>query len=956
MCNPLRHALRRKLFCLVSLILLLVLAGNTMAQIDPPTVDTGHVYLLDDVSGTQVQDDSANSNTGTIVGDPQVVDGLNSKALQFDGVDDGINIPDSQYINITNGPWPNRTIIAVFNCADVDKPEKQTIFEEGGRTRGLTIYVHEGLIYVGGWNRAEYDWNPGSWISTPIGSNEWHAVALIIRDGAEAVEDDKFEMWMDGKLIGTAPGGHIHNHSNDNSIGYTIENNVFHDDDGSGDGWYFQGMIDEVWILNDALTQTELGAWVGKVLPDAFSPNPKDGALYEDTWINLSWKPGGFAVSHNVYLGDNFDDVNSGAESTFRGNQATTEFIAGFPGFPYPEGLVPGTTYYWRIDEVNDAEPNSPWKGDLWSFSIPSRTAYNPIPADGAEFIATDVELSWASGLNAILHNAYFGDNFDDVNNATGAIPNAIATYTPAALELDKTYYWRIDEFDGTQTLKGNVWSFKTMPDIPVTDPNLICWWTLEEGSGTNVLDWSGHGNHGSVNDDPKWVDGYDGSALQFDGLNDSVIYYLPEEETWSAYTVALWAKADVVSQSMNSCVFANHMTYAVDTPSMQISYDDSDNYQYHGPIDAIIGPAMLSWVHLCVTGEGSSASLYYNGDLVTSFDHATGDTVFSKFAIAINRAEDNWFEGSIDDCRVYNRALTQEEVQLAMRGDLMLAWKPGPADGSLLNLRDAGPLSFSPGDNAAEHDVYFGTDKDAVTNADASDTTGVYRGRQANTSYNAAQDVDWGGGPYYWRIDEVNTDGTISKGRIWNFTVADFIGIDDFESYNDIDEGTEGSNRIYNAWVDGFTDPTNGSTVGHLDPPFYEETIVNSGNKSMPFTYDNAVGKSEATLTLTYPRDWTESGVGTLVIWYIGDPANAPEKMYVVLNGTAGVDNDNPDAALAAEWTEWRIELQVFADQGINLTNINTITIGFGNRTNPVAGGSGMVFIDDISLYRSEP
>ena len=946
----------KKLFFLVSLILLLLLAGNVMAQIDPATVDTGHVYLLDDVSGTQVQDDSANSNAGTIVGDPQVVTGLNSDALQFDGVDDGITIPDSQFINITGGPFPNRTIIAVFNCADVDKPEKQTIFEEGGRTRGLTIYVHEGLVYVGGWNRAEYDWNPGSWISTPIGSNEWHAVALIIRDGAEAVEDDKFEMWMDGRLIGKAPGGHIHNHSNDNSIGYTIENNVFHDDDGSGDGWYFEGMIDEVWILNEALTQTELGAWVGKVLPDAFSPTPKDEALYEDTWVNLSWKPGGFAVSHNVYLGDNFDDVNSGAESTFQGNQATTELIAGFPGFPYPEGLVPGTTYYWRIDEVNDTEPNSPWKGDVWSFSIPSRTAYNPIPADGAKFIATDVELSWVSGLRAIMHNAYFGDNFDDVNNASGAPPNADATYTPAALELDKTYYWRVDEFDGTQTLKGTVWSFKTMPDIPVTDPNLICWWTLEEGSGTNVLDWSGHGNHGSVNNDPKWVEGYDGSALQFDGVNDSVIYYLPEEETWSAYTVALWAKADVVSQSMNSCVFANHMTYAVDTPSMQISYDDSDNYQYHGPIDSVIGPAMLSWVHLCVTGEGSIANLYYNGDLITSFDHGTGDIVFSKFAIGINRAEDNWFEGSIDDCRVYNRALTQEEVQLAMRGDLMLAWKPSPADGSLLNIRDARSLSWLPGDNASEHDVYFGTDRDAVSNADVSDANSIYRGRQGITTFNTTQDVEWGGGPYYWRIDEVNTDGTISKGRIWNFTVADFIGIDDFESYNDVDEGMEGSNRIYNAWVDGFIDPTNGSQVGHIDPPFYEETIVYGGGQSMPLYYDNAVGKSEATLTITYPRDWTESGVSTLVIWYIGDAANVPETMYVVLNGTAGVDNDNPDAALADEWTEWRIDLQVFADQGINLTNIDTITLGFGNRSNPVAGGSGMVFFDDIRLYRPAP
>ncbi|MHC4633519.1 MAG: hypothetical protein ACYS9C_19910, partial [Planctomycetota bacterium] len=239
-----------KRFLITLLLITGIIAANATAQINPATVTTGHVYLLDNVSGGQVPDDSANSNTGVIVGNPQVVDGLNGKALQFDGIADGVNIPDSQYINITGGPFPNRTVVAVFNCANVYKQEKQTVFEEGGRTRGLTIYVFDGKVYVGGWNRAEYNWTPGSWISTPIGSNEWHAVALIIRNGGEAQEENKFEMWMDGVLIGKAPGGQIHNHSNDNSIGYTLQNNVFHDDSGSGNGWYFEGIIDEVWILN----------------------------------------------------------------------------------------------------------------------------------------------------------------------------------------------------------------------------------------------------------------------------------------------------------------------------------------------------------------------------------------------------------------------------------------------------------------------------------------------------------------------------------------------------------------------------------------------------------------------------------------------------------------------------------------------------------------------------------
>jgi len=107
---------------------------------------------------------------------------------------------------------------------------------------------------------------------------------------------------------------------------------------------------------------------------------------------------------------------------------------------------------------------------------------------------------------------------------------------------------------------------------------------------------------------------------------------------------------------------------------------------------------------------------------------------------------------------------------------------------------------------------------------------------------------------------------------------------------------------------------------------------------------------------TLTYPRDWTENGVNKLSIWFRGVSDNAAETLYVVLNGSAVVSHDNPDAALITRWTEWTIDLQAFADQGINLTNVNTITLGFGNRANPTAGGSGMVFFDDIRLYPPAP
>ncbi|MHC4725877.1 MAG: hypothetical protein ACYS17_01490, partial [Planctomycetota bacterium] len=207
----------------------------------------------------------------------------------------------------------------------------------------------------------------------------------------------------------------------------------------------------------------------------------------------------------------------------------------------------------------------------------------------------------------------------------------------------------------------------------------------------------------------------------------------------------------------------------------------------------------------------------------------------------------------------------------------------------------------------------------------------------------------------YYWRVDEANNANANSPwtGPLWSFTTANFLIVDDFESYNDLDPADPASNRIFFAWIDGFDNPAaNGSIVGYANPPFAEQTIVHSGNQSMPLEYNNAVGKSEATLILTSNRDWTVKGVNTLTIWFRGSSNNDAEQMYVALNSSAVVINDNPDAARQARWIRWDIDLTRFVDQGVNLSNVNSITLGLGNRANPVAGGSGMIYYDDIRLY----
>jgi len=659
----------------------------------------------------------------------------------------------------------------------------------------------------------------------------------------------------------------------------------------------FEGRLDEVRVYDRALTQEEIEFVMegGEGYPYALGPVPADGALYPDTWVSLSWSPGDYAVSHDVYLGDKFDDVNEGTGDTFRGNQTETFLVVGFPGFPYPDGLVPGTTYYWRIDEVNDADPNSPWKGNVWSFSVPPRTAYNPEPADGAKFIGPDVILSWTPGFGAKLHTMYFGDDFDNVNNATGGATIGIAAYTPGPLELDKKYYWRVDEFDAITTHKGDVWSFTTAGAGGGAKAEYFKGMDLRNLVLTRT-DPQINFNWGSGEPDP--LVGADSFSVRWIGEVEAAF-----TETYTFYTnsddgVRLW----------------------VDGQQLVDNWIDHSATENSGKIDLIAGQTY-----------SIQMEYYENG----------GDAV----------AELRWSSPHTPKQLIPQAALSPP----------IKAGSPNPANGAT-GIKHTATLSWKPGDDAASHQVYFGTDADAVRNATTASPE--YKGSKAlgSESYDPGK-LAWFT-TYYWRVDEVNNVHPDSPwvGNLWSFTTGDFLVVDDFELYNDINPGEEGSNRIFLTWIDGYDTPTNGSQVGYTDPPFCEQTIVHSGRQSMPLFYDNSgpAYYSEATLPLSDTRDWTEEGVKILTLWFYGDPANVAESMYVAVANATGptavVYHDNADAVLIDDWTQWNIDLEEFSNAGVVLTNVDRLAIGFGNRNNPQLGGSGMVFIDDIRLYRPAP
>ncbi|MHC4286612.1 MAG: hypothetical protein ACYSWZ_27195, partial [Planctomycetota bacterium] len=101
-------------------------------------------------------------------------------------------------------------------------------------------------------------------------------------------------------------------------------------------------------------------------------------------------------------------------------------------------------------------------------------------------------------------------------------------------------------------------------------------------------------------------------------------------------------------------------------------------------------------------------------------------------------------------------------------RENALVAWDPSPAHGAMRYKEDPKPLNWKIGDKASRHDVYLGTDMEAVSNADKSDTAGIYRGRQVSADYIPSESLQWGR-TYYWRVDEYSADNTISKGNVWS-------------------------------------------------------------------------------------------------------------------------------------------------------------------------------------------
>jgi hypothetical protein len=498
------------------------------------------------------------------------------------------------------------------------------------------------------------------------------------------------------------------------------------------------------------------------------------------------------------------------------------------------------------------------------------------------------------------------GTSFDDVNNATAAVdpgnvylgrqdPNYYPVSGAISLDFGQTYYWRVDEVNGAPdytVYEGSVWSFTTEPvGYPIENVTATASSAQSADIGPeNTINGSGldaNDLHSKESTD-TWLSSVAGPQPTWIEFQFDKVYKLHEMWVWNS------------NQMIESA-----LGFGFKDVTIEYSVNDIDY-------------TTLGTTHQFAQAPGAPGYAYN-----TTVDF--GGVAASYIRLTANS---NW--GGI-----LNQYGLSEVRFLYIP---IHAREPSPESGATDVDVDV-TLGFRAGREAAQHDVYFGSDEQAVVDGAAPVST------VTETSHGPLS-LDLGK-TYYWKINEVNMAATPTmwEGDLWNFATREFLIVDDFESYNDLDPDDPESNRIFLAWLDGYEVPTNGSLVGYDAAPFTEQTIVHSDRQSMPFFYDNTGGAaySEAERTFVIGQNWTKAGAATFVLYFHGTEGNTGQ-LYVKVNGSKVVYGGDAGDIAKAEWNQWSIDL---ASLGVDMQNVTKLSIGIDGN-----GATGTLYVDDIRLY----
>lgn len=234
------------------------------------TNEIAYYDFNDLLSGTTEADLAGGDHPGTLAnGATRTSPGITGNELFLDGANDQLNIADSADINSATHAF--RTIAFWFKADQPARAVRQVLYEEGGTSRGLNIYLDSSTVYFGGWNNNENGWNE-TFLSTPLSDNGWHHVAIVLdAPGGDNLQSSALIAYFDGAQIASGDGAPLNSHTGDIAIGAMRNASRFHNGNGSGTNYRFDGCVDEFHLYNRALSGLEIAqlyGWNADIAPD----------------------------------------------------------------------------------------------------------------------------------------------------------------------------------------------------------------------------------------------------------------------------------------------------------------------------------------------------------------------------------------------------------------------------------------------------------------------------------------------------------------------------------------------------------------------------------------------------------------------------------------------------------------------------------------------------------------
>jgi len=635
-------------------------------------------WKFDEGSGMVVGDSSGNNNDGVITG-ATWTDGKYGGALIFDGIDDKVSLGNGSNVNLTTAftleAW-------VKNSRGVSDTPQHIISKKNNyiANSGYMYYLQYGKIYVNYGDGSTYreagssvlDWDANTW---------YHVVAVF--DGTNE------KMYRNGILVGSVT-----------KIGSIATNSINLQIGDLNSSYYFQGSIDEPKIYNYARTDDQIRQDYQAGVANYFGPSGKacreDPASCMDKGLVGYWD---MNEGNGVILKDKSSNGNNGL--LVNGPKWT---VGKNGGALQLDG---------RDDYVSVIHSNSL---DLIADSLTVETwinSYNDQPNGAGKYIFSIGKGGFGNGGSWELRWHAAGNLFFFLRNPDNSDYRAVQT---SATVSKKQWHHFVATFDGAAQaariyIDGveretasivNISSINTntsdfvigsavpyrlngfIDDVRVYNRALsaeevryhynqgepVAYWNMDEGSGAVLNDVSGNHNRGSILG-ASWVQGKYGSALSFDGVDDYVDAGTSSIINLTAdYTIGLWVKTNT-TEVLKTIYRKNYATYgyrmaSLNFPSIgKLAFASGSGADVNSLVSNASNLNDGSWRYVVFQVEGTTQKLYVDGILDNTRIKVDGSAADTGFTIGYHTNASRYFNGQIDDVRVYNYARSAEQIKM---------------------------------------------------------------------------------------------------------------------------------------------------------------------------------------------------------------------------------------------------------------------------------------------------